>query len=70
MTKLHFRVPNVVMYRNYKGELRERNITPMHIFYGSTPYHPEPQFLLEAIDNEKNAPRTFALKDMYLKDKS
>lgn len=69
MQKLQFRVPNVVMYRNYKGELRERNITPMHIYYGSTKYHPEPQFLLEAVDNEKKASRIFALKDMYLKDK-
>lgn len=69
MQKLHFRVPNVVMYRNYKGVLGERNITPMHIFYGSTQYHPEPQFLLEAFDNDKKAPRIFALKDMYLKDK-
>lgn len=69
MNKLHFRVPNVVVYRNYKGVVGERNITPIQIYYGSTQYHPEPQFLLEAFDNEKKASRTFALKDMYLKDK-
>lgn len=69
MAKIYFGIPVVVSYLNWRGVVSERNITPMHIYFGSTPYHPEPQFLLEAFDNDKKAPRIFALKDMYLKDK-
>ena len=66
MKKLHFRVPNKIIYTNWKGEKRERVIEPRHIYFGSTEYHKEPQFLIEALDVEKNEVRHFALKDMEL----
>ena len=66
MARLHFNVPNKVVYTNWKGVKAERVITPKHIWFGSTKYHKEPQFLVQALDNEKNVMRDFALKDMQL----
>ncbi len=53
-----------MIYTNYRGETSERRITPKHIIFGNTEYHPEPQWLLVAFDHDKNAERTFALKDI------
>lgn len=50
-------------YTNWRGETSERTILPFSIWYGSTDWHPEPQWLLKAIDMEKGAERDFALKD-------
>lgn len=52
------------IYTNYKGETCERNITPINLYWGSTEFHPEEQWLLSALDNDKNQVRDFALKDM------
>lgn len=64
MVRLHFKVPNKVMYTNWKGRTSERLITPIYMYWGETEYHPEPQWLLEAIDVNKGEIRHFALKDM------
>lgn len=58
------RVPNRVMYRNWKGNTNERTIVPLKVFYGSTEFHPEAQWLLEAQCLDKKELRLFALKDM------
>ncbi len=50
-------------YTNWKGETAERTITPDHIYWGSTEWHPESQWLLRAWDHDKKAFRDFALKD-------
>lgn len=52
-------------YTNHKGERALRVINPISIQFGETTWHPEPQFLLEAYDHEKNSHRTFALKDIH-----
>lgn len=51
-------------YRNYRGELSERVALPIRIYHGATEWHPEPQWLLEAWDMEKDAVRAFAMGDM------
>lgn len=53
-----------IVYTNYKGETALRRIVPKTIFFGSNEWHKEPQWLLEAFDAEKEAIRTFALKDI------
>lgn len=53
-----------VTYTNYKGETRNRVIIPINLWYGSTEYHKEPQWLYQALDVEKNQVRDFALKDL------
>lgn len=55
--------PVTLTYTNYRGETALRTILPKSIRYGSTEWHPEPQWLLLALDVEKNADREFALKD-------
>jgi predicted DNA-binding transcriptional regulator YafY len=52
-------------YTNYKGERSVRTIRPICIWFGSTEYHKEPQFLLNALDVDKNEERDFAMKDIH-----
>lgn len=54
-----------ITYTNYRGETSERNIIPEKIWYGSTEWHPEPQWLLTALDLDKKASRDFAMKDIH-----
>ncbi|RYY73303.1 MAG: hypothetical protein EOO52_18015 [Gammaproteobacteria bacterium] len=53
-----------IIYTNYRGETGLRKIIPEKIWFGSTEWHPEPQWLLDAVDTEKNAIRNFAMKDI------
>ena len=53
-----------MVYTNYKGETEVRRIIPKEITFGSTQYHPEEQWLLVGYDVDKNAERTFAMKDV------
>ncbi len=53
-----------ILYTNYRGETSLRRIVPERIHFGSTEWHPEPQWLLDAVDIEKKATRSFALKDI------
>lgn len=52
-----------ITYTNYRGETSERTIAPRSIRFGSTEWHPEPQWLLLAFDTDKGADREFAIKD-------
>lgn len=58
------REPMKIRYTNYKGETADRSIVPARVYFGSTQWHPEPQWLLEAFDVDKNEIRTFAFKDI------
>lgn len=53
-----------ILYTNYRGETAYRKIIPISIEYKSTDWHPEEQWLLNAFDTEKNADRSFAIKDI------
>lgn len=55
--------PVRITYRNYRGETAQRVITPQRVWFGSTEWHPEPQWLMAAFDHEKQANRDFAIKD-------
>ena len=48
-------------YTNHRGERATRLILPSRIYFGATAWHPEPQWLLVALDVEKLARRDFAL---------
>lgn len=56
--------PITFTYTNWKGEVGQRRAIPLRLFWGSNQYHSEPQWLLEAHDLDKDAHRTFAMKDM------
>jgi hypothetical protein len=50
-----------IRYRNWKGEEALRRVLPNRIFFGVTPFHPEPQWLMDGFDCDKRELRTFAL---------
>jgi hypothetical protein len=52
-------------YTNWKGERAIRFIYPKRVWWGSTEWHPEPQFLLQAVDAEKQQVRDFAMKSVH-----
>lgn len=55
--------PLELPYKNWRGEVSTRRIQPIRIEFAATEWHPEPQWLLVATDIEKQAERSFALKD-------
>ena len=55
--------PVALTYTNWRGETSVRTIIPRGVWFGSTEWHPEPQWMLQAFDTEKGADRDFALKD-------
>lgn len=54
----------MITYTNNGGETTVRRIQPLKLFYGSTEWDPEPQWLLEAHDFATVAARTFAMKNI------
>jgi predicted DNA-binding transcriptional regulator YafY len=53
-----------IVYTNYKGKTGVRRIIPKSIFFGHNEWHIEDQWLMNALDLDKNADRTFAMKDI------
>ncbi|HEY1096573.1 MAG TPA: hypothetical protein VGF14_04980 [Alphaproteobacteria bacterium] len=53
-----------INYTNYRGETAIRRIVPIKIWFGQTEWHPHDQWLMDALDVEKNENRSFALKDI------
>jgi hypothetical protein len=53
--------PIPVNYVNWKGSERVRQIVPISVRFGSTEFHPVPQWLLKALDPEDNQEKEFAL---------
>ncbi len=53
-----------VLYRNWRGEIAIRRISPAGVYYGKTEYHPVHQWLLSCFDADKKAARTYALADV------
>jgi len=53
-----------IVYKNYRGETARRRIVPQRLWFGATKWHPDEQWLLDAIDVEKQSPRSFALRDI------
>lgn len=51
-------------YTNYKGNTGYRTVQVHGVYFGSTEYHPEPQWLMNAIDLDKKENRVYAMKDM------
>jgi predicted DNA-binding transcriptional regulator YafY len=58
--------PNAIslVYTNYRGETSVRRVIPQRIWFGATDWHPENQWMLDAVDVDKDAERSFALKDI------
>ena len=65
---LPFNCVGRVRYKNHRGEVAVRSIQCVWVFYGRTPWHPEPQWFVQAWDADKGQRRTFALKDFIPND--
>jgi predicted DNA-binding transcriptional regulator YafY len=55
----------VIDYTNWRGRREKRTIRPRWLWFGSTEYHPEPQWLLCAFDRDKEADRDFAMSGIH-----
>jgi Predicted transcriptional regulator len=53
-----------ILYTNYKGKTAIRRIIPKSIMFGHNEWHKEDQWLMIAFDLDKEADRTFAMKDI------
>jgi predicted DNA-binding transcriptional regulator YafY len=54
-----------ILYTNYRGEKGHREILPEKIWFGSTQWHEEEHWLLDALDVKKGESRNFAMKDIH-----
>lgn len=48
-------------YRNWHGDDRRRHIMVRNIYWGTTDFYREPQWLVACVDLEKQESRIFAL---------
>jgi formamidopyrimidine-DNA glycosylase len=55
----------IIRYTNYRLETSLRRVLPQRSYYGSTSWHPQKQWLLDAFDLDKGEIRTFALADIH-----
>jgi predicted DNA-binding transcriptional regulator YafY len=55
----------VIDYTNWRGERSQRLITPLSLSYENNEWHPESQWLLEALDIERDEVRTFAMSQIH-----
>lgn len=51
-------------YTNWRGITAVRTIRPISVWFGSTEWHPEPQWLMHGIDLGRDELRDFAMRDM------
>ncbi len=63
-TKAPYKCSVRILYRNWKGDVAVRRIMPIEIWFGSTEWHKQDQWLLAATDLDKNERRDFALQDI------
>jgi hypothetical protein len=53
--------PVRILYTNWRGETAVRRIVPGPLWFGSTEWHPEPQWLMTADEPDNGKRRDFAL---------
>lgn len=59
--------PVIIRYKNWRGEVTERRISPLpsHVgfwlYLSRNSWHPDPQWLFDAFDHDRGAVRTFAM---------
>lgn len=55
----------MIDYTNWRGERTKRRIRPLTILFENNEWHPEAQWLLEAVDLDKLEQRTFAMANIH-----
>ena len=56
--------PIEIKYKNWKGKVGNRIITPIKLRYGESEFHKGNQWILKAWDVSKSAVREFAINDI------
>ena len=56
--------PIEIKYKNWKGKVGNRIITPIKLRYGESEFHKGNQWILKAWDISKSAVREFAINDI------
>ena len=51
-------------YTNWRGETAPRRVLPLRVRWGTTEWHPDAQWLMDATDLDRNTLRTFAMSGM------
>lgn len=52
-------------YTNWRGERSKRRIVPLSLTWENNKWHPETQWMLNAIDVDKRQTRIFALASIH-----
>ena len=52
-------------YTNWRGIRARRVVLPEKILFGQNEWHPEPGWLLQAVDLKTGETRTFSLKNIH-----
>lgn len=52
------------LYRNHRGEVEQRIVRPIRLWFGSTAWHPKAGWLLEGWDVLRQASRDFSMEGM------
>ena len=52
-------------YTNWRGERRKYLVLPVRVIFSSNTWHPEKQWLLEALDVKKSRLSTFAVQQIH-----
>lgn len=55
----------VLDYTNWRGERRERQIRPLGLHFENNEWHPDTEWLVEAVDMKTGEIRTFALSKIH-----
>lgn len=68
--KLRRNPPLTIVYTNWRGETEERTIIPIQHWYGTTEWHPAPQWMIKAFDVQLGMVRDFAWAGIDFQGKS
>lgn len=63
---LEGQVPMQFLYENHRGERNVRHVLPIRTYYGTTEHYPHPCYLLEALDTDRGAVRTFSMAHIVM----
>lgn len=55
----------LIDYTNWRGERSKRRIRPLRLVFENNEWHTETQWLLEAVDLESGAERSFAMLGIH-----
>lgn len=65
MERIEYAEEVLIDYTNWRGERSTRRIRSLRLVFENNEWHPETQWLLEAVDLDKGAERSFAMSGIH-----